>query len=422
MKVLIADDLPEMREILRRYLERKGCEVFEAVNGREGLDLAAVHMPDLIVADIMMPGMDGFGFLKKLKENDELKTVPFVFLSGVYREEEVKKLAFSMGADAFITKPKSPDEFWKIISDVLAKRVLAGEALAAPEYFISEEMYLKEYGRVVFHKLEEKISELENEIARRRKVEEELKRSEESYKEISGNLSASLNEVKQREEKLMRNRDAFLNMLEDASESYKDLQELFMKLIGVMINALEAKSPWTKGHSMRVAMYAEEIAKEMGLDEAEIKDIRLAGLLHDIGKIGTYDYLLDKPSKLTDEEFAIVKKHPAQGAEILEGIKQLKDVLPIVRHHHERIDGRGYPDGLKSEEIPAGARIMHVADSFDSMTADRPYRPAPGKGYAISELKKYSGAQFDPAAVKAFFTILGVNEDFADTERVPAQS
>ncbi len=224
--------------------------------------------------------------------------------------------------------------------------------------------------------------------------------------ELIERLNVSLREVKKREESLQKSRDAFLNMLEDVSESYKDLQELFRSLVTVMVNILDAKSPWTKGHSVRVAMYAEEIGREMGLDEDETKTIHLAGMLHDIGKIGTYDYVLDKPAKLTDEEFAQVKKHPAKGAEILGGIKQLKHVIPLVRHHHERIDGKGYPDGLRGEDIPLGARIMHVADSFDSMTADRPYRPSPGMDYAISELKRCNGTQFDPQVVEVFLEIL----------------
>ncbi len=215
-----------------------------------------------------------------------------------------------------------------------------------------------------------------------------------------------ITELKKRERALQRTREAFLNMLEDIHESYTELEDLFIKLIKALVNALDAKSPWTRGHSERVASYAEQIAKEMGLDEDEIKNLQLAGLLHDIGKIGTYDSLLDKPEKLTAEEFEIVKKHPDQGAAILQGIKQLADVIPIIRHHHERLDGKGYPDGLKGEEIPLSARILHVADSFDSMTADRPYRPSPGREYAISELKKHSGRQFDPQVVEAFLKII----------------
>ncbi|MBI4690238.1 MAG: HD-GYP domain-containing protein [Nitrospirae bacterium] len=258
-----------------------------------------------------------------------------------------------------------------------------------------------------FHDFAEEIIKSRNDLLKRTG---ELERSEQSYKETAEVLSAALEDIKKREQTLLKGREAFLNMLEDITGSYKDLEDLFMSLVSAMVHALDAKSPWTRGHSERVANYAVMIAREMGLDEDEIKDLRLAGLLHDVGKIGTYDYLLDKPAKLTDEEFGIVKKHPAQGADILRDIKQLTNIVPLIRHHHERIDGRGYPDGLKGEEIPLGARILHVADSFDSMTADRPYRPSPGSEYAISEFKKYSGTQFDAGVVEAFLKIFGKTE------------
>jgi|Deesub1362A_J573_1020465.scaffolds.fasta_scaffold00004_34 putative nucleotidyltransferase with HDIG domain/PAS domain S-box-containing protein len=215
-----------------------------------------------------------------------------------------------------------------------------------------------------------------------------------------------ITDLKEKERKLTESRNAFLNMLKDLDMSVKELRGLLNDLVLAFANAIDAKSHWTKGHSERVARYAAEIAKEMGLREKEIETLKTAALLHDIGKIGTYDVILDKPEKLSPEEAALVKQHPVKGVEILTPIKKLQDILPIIKHHHERIDGKGYPDGLKGEEIPLSARILHVADSFDSMTADRPYRPSPGREYAISELKKHSGTQFDPQVVEAFLRIL----------------
>ena len=234
----------------------------------------------------------------------------------------------------------------------------------------------------------------------------EIKSSEQNTNELLEIYAGSINDLKAREMKAQKGRDAFLNMLEDINESYKELEDLFMKFIVVMVNALDAKSPWTKGHSERVSIYAEQIAIEILMDEEEIKNIKLAGLLHDIGKIATYDYLLDKPKSLTKEEFEIVKKHPVQGVNILKEIKQLDEIVPLIRYHHERIDGNGYPDRLGGSQIPLGARILHVADSFDSMTSDRPYRPAPGIEFALAELQKNSGSQFDERVVKAFMKVL----------------
>lgn len=189
---------------------------------------------------------------------------------------------------------------------------------------------------------------------------------------------------------------------------YEELQQLLINTITSLASAIDAKSSWTKGHSERVTQYALRIGEELGLRTDELEHLRLSGLLHDVGKIGTYDILLDKPEKLTDEEFALVKRHPQKGAEILNPIKQLGDIIPGVLYHHERYDGRGYPHGLKGEEIPLQARILCVADSFDSMTADRPYRHSPGKDYAISEFKRCSGTQFDPKVVEVFLKILSV--------------
>ena len=218
----------------------------------------------------------------------------------------------------------------------------------------------------------------------------------------SRSIVRDIAEIKKREEKLIMSQSAFFNMLNDLDLSYKELRMLYDGLISSFISALDAKSAWTKGHSERVTNYAISIAKEMGLKDKDIETLRTAALLHDIGKLGTYDVILDKHEKLTDEEADLIKIHPVKGEEILKPISQLKDILPIIRSHHERIDGMGYPDGLKNGDIPFLARIIAVADTFDSMTSDRPYRPKASKKDAISELKRYSGTQFDPEVVEAF--------------------
>ncbi|MBI4710461.1 MAG: HD domain-containing protein [Nitrospirae bacterium] len=187
---------------------------------------------------------------------------------------------------------------------------------------------------------------------------------------------------------------------------YEDLHQLLINTITSFASALDTKSPWTRGHSERVTNYAVAIGVRIGFGDEAIEALRLGGLLHDIGKIGTYDVVLDKADKLSDEEIELIKKHPVQGALILEPIKQLKEVILAVKHHHERMDGTGYPDGLKGEEIPSSARILSVADAYDSMTADRPYRKAPGKERAVSELRQCSGTQFDPKMVEVFLEIL----------------
>lgn len=191
------------------------------------------------------------------------------------------------------------------------------------------------------------------------------------------------------------------------SRLISNLEELFIGTVKSLSSTIDAKSKWTAGHSERVTTYALGIGKEMGLPENELKDLELAGLLHDIGKIGTYEAVLDKAGKLTPEEFEIVKKHPVRGAEVLEPIKQMKDIIPGVLHHHERYDGTGYPDGLKAEKIPLMARILAVADTFDAMKADRPYRTGRTMEFIIEEFKRCSGTQFDPKIIDAFLKLMG---------------
>ena len=190
------------------------------------------------------------------------------------------------------------------------------------------------------------------------------------------------------------------------SRLLSDLEELFIGTVKSLSSAIDAKSKWTAGHSERVTKYALDIGREIGLSETELKDLELAGLLHDVGKIGTYESILDKPGKLTDEERTIMQQHPVMGAEILAPIKQLKDIIPGVKYHHEFYDGTGYPEGLKGEAIPLHARILTVADTVDAMGADRPYREGRAMDVIIAELKRCSGTQFDPKVAEAFLKVL----------------
>lgn len=178
-------------------------------------------------------------------------------------------------------------------------------------------------------------------------------------------------------------------------------------LITAFANALDAKSSWTQGHSQRVTTYALMIAGKLNVNERDRETLRIASLLHDVGKIGTDDLILDKPGPLTDEEVRLVKQHPLKGEEILRPIKQLQQVLPIIKYHHERMDGNGYPDGLRGSEIPLLAKILCLADAFDSMTADRPYQKGMSKTDAFGEIKKKTISQFDPVVAEAFLSVMG---------------
>ena len=187
-----------------------------------------------------------------------------------------------------------------------------------------------------------------------------------------------------------------------------DLEESSIATIKSLSNAIDAKSQWTSGHSEGVARYAQAIGKTMGFDEKRLNDLEVAALLHDIGKIGTYAYILDKREKLTEEEWSLIRQHPDKGVEIIAPIKQLKHIVSAIKHHHEFFDGSGYPSGLKGEEIPIMARILAVADAVDAMSFDRPYRKGMRRDEIIQELNRCAGNQFDPEIVKVLLSIKGV--------------
>ena len=189
--------------------------------------------------------------------------------------------------------------------------------------------------------------------------------------------------------------------IENAS-LYKALDELFLSSIRAIVEAVDAKDPYTRGHSARVVEYSLMVGESLELSKDEIKKLEVSAILHDVGKIGIPDRILGKPGKLTFEEFTYMKKHPELGSAIIEPIAELKDLIPNILHHHERYDGNGYPSGLKAKKIPHYARIICIADSFDAMTSDRPYRKRLDNMVALEELAKNSGCQFDPILVKIF--------------------
>ncbi|MDP1562456.1 MAG: HD-GYP domain-containing protein, partial [Pirellulaceae bacterium] len=184
---------------------------------------------------------------------------------------------------------------------------------------------------------------------------------------------------------------------------FQDLEQLIVGITHTLVGSIEARDAYTSGHSDRVAMMGRSLAAKLGLSREECQDIFLCGLLHDIGKIGIPDHILQKPGRLTDEEFAAIKTHPEIGARLLRGLRPLEKLLPGVLHHHESVDGTGYPHGLKGDEIPLMARILAVADAFDAMTSDRPYRNGMPLPKAESILREGQGTQWDTDVIDAFF-------------------
>ncbi len=196
-------------------------------------------------------------------------------------------------------------------------------------------------------------------------------------------------------------------LVKDLQKAISQLEEISMGVIRALANALDAKCDYTSGHSLRVGRYAALIGKALGLSKEKQKELEVAGILHDIGKIGVPEAILWKPDKLTAEEQKIMSQHPVRSAQIIGNLPALQGIKDLVLHHHEYLDGSGYPDQLKGDDIPLGARIVLVADAYDAMTSDRPYRKAIGHEKAGVELRKHAGKQFDEKVVAALLAVVG---------------
>lgn len=197
----------------------------------------------------------------------------------------------------------------------------------------------------------------------------------------------------------------------ELADTYEKLEKAYLDSIQTLRYTVEAKDPYTRGHSDRVSEYSVLIGKKLGLSDTDMKTLQIGGLFHDIGKIGIPDSILLKEAKLTDDEYSEIKNHPSIGAHILCNAEVFQDIIPIVKHHHEKFDGTGYPGKLKGEDIPYLARIAAVADTFDAMTSKRTYRNALPLDVVKAEIERCTGTQFDPAIAKVFIDILDNNYD-----------
>lgn len=191
---------------------------------------------------------------------------------------------------------------------------------------------------------------------------------------------------------------------------------LFINSVRMLAAAIDAKDPYTRGHSERVARYSIAIGKHLHLPADQMRNLRISALLHDVGKIGIDDRILRKPGALSDDEFDIMKTHPAKGAAIMSGVAQLIDIIPGMKYHHEKWSGGGYPDSLKADEIPMQARIVAIADTFDAMTTNRPYQKAMDLNYVVEKIASFAGTRFDPAVVTAFVQAVKAGDVLVDEQ------
>ncbi len=355
MNVLIVDDQADAREFLRALLTGQHYAVEVAANGKEALQKIQENQPELVISDILMPQMDGFTLCHEIRRNPDLQHLRLIFYTGTYLEPAHEKLAIALGATAFISKPMEPDHLLQVIDNVMDPT----KTPVAAQWPTDDFTLLREHRDVVVEKLAAEVKDLEEEVAKRVAAE------------------AALEENR-----------AFLRT------SLIGTVVAFSRTVGV-------RDPFTAGHQQRVSQLAREIAQQMGLMPEQIDGLRMGTMVHDVGKIYLPAEILNKPGKLSVMEYELVKTHCQVGYDIIKDVVFAWPIADIVYQHHERMDGSGYPQGLKGEAICLEARIVCVADVVEAMISHRPYRPALPLDEALAEIQRGSGSVYDRRIVAA---------------------
>ena len=348
--VLFVDDEPNILKSLQRLLRPEEMNVLCASTGKEALEILDQTPTQVFVTDQRMPEMSGVDLLSAVRERHP--EIIRMMLTG-FTEIKVAVEAINQGEIyRLITKPWNDDELRATIRQAFEQADLKDEIKRLNRVTREQNFKLQDMNRNLEDKVRERTKQLAN--------------------------------------------------------KHHELRTAYVQTVGALAEAVDAKDAYTRGHSERVGVYASKIAREMGFTKEFIERVYIAGLLHDVGKIGIRDAIITKPGKLTEEEYEEIKRHPEIGAKILEPVDFLADIAPCVRHHHEWYDGStlGYPDRLRADAIPLPSRIILVADTVEAMTSDRPYRKALPIDRVISELNKFSGSQFDPACAEAFLRLL----------------
>lgn len=315
--VLIVDDDPRSRKLIEAYLFSQDYNIITAGDGTEAMQKLKNNSVDLIVLDVMLPGISGYEVCKRVKLDSDLRLIPIVMMSSLDDKEDKIK-GIQAGTDDFLTKPIDAQEITVRVKSLLRVR-----------------------------HLNEQLEKVEN-------------------------------------------------------------------ILFTLAKALEAKDPYTEGHSERVGELAKKLAKEVGLGEDAREALDKAAKIHDIGKVGVPETILNKPGPLTKEEFNYIKKHVVLSEQICAPLRSMRGILGIIRHHHENYNGKGYPYGLKGEDIPLEARILSIVDAYDAMTSDRPYRKRLPQDEVIKRLKEGSGTQWDPKLVDLFINMIEESEELSE--------
>jgi len=438
--ILIVDDSAIVRKALAHQLEQFGARVTQAEDGQQGVEMALADRFDLIISDVEMPRLNGFGLCEKLKDLPGTRGIPVIMLSSLETDRDIDR-GFKAGAAAYVSKSQAQRELIETIERVLEKykfhhnrlvlvvddsqtvrrfvtqaleeagvKVVAAEngrqalrciAAQRPDLIISD-LEMPEMNGVDFCKAlhaDPDLSVIPMVIMSANSDRSMMRRL--LSLGAAGYLVKPFNaeQIVIAVEKLLS--DHFLILLKER-ERLDSERKMMLAGITSLIAALEARDPYTRGHSETVAKIVEEMGRTMNVDAEEIESLGMAGRLHDIGKIGVPDSILLKPGRLTKAELSVIQQHPTIGASILSAIPSIQPLLPVILHHHERFDGQGYPDGIKGNEIMLWARMTAVADTYHALTSNRPYRRGMSHERAMAIIEEMRGTQFCPDSVDAF--------------------
>jgi len=482
MRVLVCDDDQASRYLLTAILSNAGHAVTQASDGGEALKYALAQPPDLIVSDILMPGMDGYALAIQWRTHQQLAGIPFVFYSANYIDPEDEYFAQAIGIDRFLIKPMDPKKLLAELESIVVNQASTGTG--RPKIDGNDPALLHQYNTRLVQKLESKLSELRVINAALASTTEELQATQLSLANIIkvspiaiftlddsnhvthwnpaaelilgwkadaviGKLCPLLKNSTGLEaliEKTLKQNSVSGENLHVASsdntpvtlsvslaklsaddsgsvlvmatditaqtlaenalaQTVSKLEKTIHGTVMAITKITETRDPYTAGHQTRVAQIAEAIARKLGMSEDECDSLRLAGLIHDIGKIHVPAEILTKPRALTSVEFSIVKLHPEIASDILSSIDFPWPISTYVLQHHERLDGSGYPFGLSGDAIHLNSRILAVADVIEAMSSHRPYKAASGLDSALKEIEAGAATRYDPNVAVAAISL-----------------
>ncbi len=372
-RILLVDDDRRVRQLVGLTLPADDYELSFAEDGADAIRAAQRLHPDLILLDYAMPGIHGVDVCAAIKADPSTATTPVIMLTG-HGDDETRQRAIAAGSNGFLTKPFSP-----LALEETIRSMLGAPSLPSIDCSGIQRAAELTHGRQSLRPVGPS------------RIEQPTRTNVAERPARAASVVHTPLEVER--------------SLEGSRRRYADLRETFLTTIEAVATAVEMRGAEVEGHGQRVSLYTVAAARRLGVEGDELEQLRWGAILHDVGMIAVPDAILLKPDQLLSQEWALVRAHPDHGARLLQHVPGLGGALSIVRFHHERFDGAGYPLGLRGTAIPLGARIFAVADALDAITTDRPYRPTRTWEQARVEILQGRGSHFDPTVVNAFLEI-----------------